>query len=52
MNVLVIVGPVVGREVARELVRINLAARFTGDERHQRRIDEIGALERRYASRG
>ncbi len=52
MNVLVMGGLVVGREVARELVRIYLAARYTGEERHQRRIDEIKAMERRYAPKG
>jgi RpiB/LacA/LacB family sugar-phosphate isomerase len=52
MNVLVLGGLVVGRAVGRELVHIYLAARFTGEERHQRRIDEITALERRYAQGG
>ncbi|MEO7329809.1 MAG: ribose 5-phosphate isomerase B [Minicystis sp.] len=49
MNILVMGGLVVGREVARELVHIFLTARYTGEERHQRRIDEIGDLERRYS---
>jgi RpiB/LacA/LacB family sugar-phosphate isomerase len=52
MNVLVLGGLVVGRAVGRELVHIYLAARFTGEERHQRRIDEIRILERRYAPKG
>lgn len=52
MNVLVMGGLVVGHAVARELVRIYLAARYTGEERHQRRLDEIRALERRYAPKG
>ena len=52
MNVLVMGGLVVGREVARELVRIYLAARYSGEGRHQRRLDQIRALERRYAPKG
>ncbi len=52
MNVLVLGGLVVGREVARELVRIYLAACYGGEERHQRRLDQIRALERRYAPKG
>ncbi len=49
MNMLVMGGLVVGRDVARELVHIFLAARYTGEERHQRRIEQISDLERRYA---
>ncbi len=47
MNVLVLGGLIVGRELARELVRVYLAARYGGGERHQRRLDKIRALERR-----
>lgn len=52
MNVLVLGSLVVGPAVARELARIFLAARYSGVERHQRRIDEIRDLERRYAQKG
>ena len=52
MNVLVMGGLVVGRELARDLVRIFLAARFDGAERHRRRLEKIADLERRYAARG
>jgi len=52
MNVLVMGGLVVGREVARELARIFLAARYGGEPRHQRRIEQIRELERRYGARG
>jgi RpiB/LacA/LacB family sugar-phosphate isomerase len=38
---------VVGIELARELVRTFLAARFSGEERHVRRLDKIKALEGR-----
>jgi RpiB/LacA/LacB family sugar-phosphate isomerase len=49
MNVLVMGGLIIGRELACELVRVFLAARYGGEERHQRRLDKIRALERRYA---
>jgi RpiB/LacA/LacB family sugar-phosphate isomerase len=50
MNVLVLGGLIIGRELARELVRVFLAARFDGLARHQRRLDKIRALEERGAS--
>jgi ribose 5-phosphate isomerase B len=43
---------IVGRELAGELVRVYLAARYGGGERHQRRLDKIRALERRYGAPG
>ena len=48
MNVLVLGARVIGVELARELVSIFLAAKFTGEERHRRRVEKIKALERRY----
>ena len=48
MNVLVLGGRVVGRELARELVRSFCGARFTGEERHVRRLAKIAAIEARY----
>jgi len=39
---------IIGVELARELVDHFLAAKFTGEERHRRRVGKIGALERRY----
>jgi RpiB/LacA/LacB family sugar-phosphate isomerase len=48
MNTLVLGARVIGVETARELVRTFLAAAFTGEERHQRRLDKVRALERRY----
>jgi transaldolase / glucose-6-phosphate isomerase len=47
MNVLVLGGRVVGVELARELVRTFLNARFTGEERHLRRLAKMTALENR-----
>ncbi len=45
MNVLVLGGRVVGVELARELVHTFLNARFSGDERHVRRLAKMTALE-------
>ena len=45
MNVLVLGGRVVGRELARELVEAFLNARFTGETRHVRRLAKMTALE-------
>src|SRR4030095_1663382 len=47
MNVLVLGARVIGVELARELVSHFLAAKFTGEERHRRRVEKIRALERR-----
>ena len=46
MNVLVIGGRIVGGAVAEEMVRAFLAAKFTGEPRHQRRLDKVLAIER------
>jgi RpiB/LacA/LacB family sugar-phosphate isomerase len=43
MNVLVLGGRVIGGELAKELARIFVAARFSGDERHVRRVGKIRA---------
>lgn len=51
MNVLVLGGRVVGSALAEELVTTFLGARFSGEARHQRRLDKIRALERRQAAR-
>jgi RpiB/LacA/LacB family sugar-phosphate isomerase len=48
INVLVLGARVIGVELARELVSSFLAAQFTGEERHRRRVGKIKALERRY----
>lgn len=47
MNVLCIGARVVGRELALELVRAFLKARFTGEERHRRRLNKILAIEQK-----
>src|SRR6266540_1508920 len=48
MNVLVLGGRVVGPALAHELVRAFVAARYSGEERHVRRLAKIIALESRY----
>jgi ribose 5-phosphate isomerase B len=45
MNVLCMGARIVGPEVARELVTAFLSARFTGEERHQRRLDKVLDIE-------
>ncbi len=46
MNVLTLGGRIVGPELAAELVAAYLAARFTHEERHVRRVGKIAAMER------
>ena len=48
MNVLVLGGRVVGPALAHELVRAFLGARYTGEDRHARRLAKILAMEARY----
>jgi len=48
MNVLVLGARIIGIELARELAEGFLAAKFTGEERHRRRLEKIAALEKRY----
>ena len=50
MNVLVLGARVIGTELARELARAFLAASFSGEERHRRRLAKVIALETRYAA--
>jgi ribose 5-phosphate isomerase B len=46
MNVLCLGARVIGAELAAELLRDFLAARFSGAERHRRRVAKVAALER------
>src|SRR6266571_7277461 len=48
-NVLVLGARVIGSELARELVRAFVNARFTGEERHRRRLAKIHSIEQRYS---
>ncbi len=47
MNVLALGARVIGTELALELVRTFLGAKFSGAERHVRRLEKIKALEAR-----
>ena len=46
MNILVLGARIVASSLAKDLVDIFLAAEFTGEERHKRRLEKITALER------
>jgi ribose 5-phosphate isomerase B len=48
MNILVLGARVVGAELAKELARVFLRARFTGEERHVRRLAKVSAIEERF----
>ena len=48
INMLVLGGRVIGPELAHELVKTFLGARFTGEERHVRRLAKVRSMERRY----
>lgn len=50
MNVLCVGGRVIGPETAREALAAFLSARFTGEERHVRRLQKVIALERQAAA--
>jgi RpiB/LacA/LacB family sugar-phosphate isomerase len=52
MNVLVLGGRVIGESVALELVSAFLDSEYTGEERHQRRLAKVKAIEARYAAKG
>jgi RpiB/LacA/LacB family sugar-phosphate isomerase len=49
MNVLVLGARVIGSETARELVHAFLAANFSAEERHVRRLAKVQAIESRYS---
>jgi RpiB/LacA/LacB family sugar-phosphate isomerase len=48
MNVLVLGSRVIGPALAQDLVQAFVAARFTEEERHTRRLAKVKALETRY----
>jgi RpiB/LacA/LacB family sugar-phosphate isomerase len=50
VNVLVLGSRVIGAELAKEISLAFLKARFTAEERHQRRLDKVLAIEKRYAT--
>jgi ribose 5-phosphate isomerase B len=47
VNVLALGARVIGPALAVELVQAFLGARFTGEERHKRRLEKVKAIERR-----
>ena len=49
MNVLCLGARVVGASLAQDIVSSFLGAAFSGESRHQRRLDKILDIERRYA---
>jgi ribose 5-phosphate isomerase RpiB len=48
MNVLCLGGRVVGVALAQELVESFLDAKFTGEERHVRRLNKVRAIEEQF----
>ena len=52
MNIMCLGARVIGRELMLDLVRAFLAARFTGEERHRRRLEKIISLEQRFCGEG
>ena len=49
MNVLVLGSRVIAGQLAHDLVRIYLAAKFSGEERHVRRLKKIRGLEDKFS---
>ena len=47
INILVLGSRIIGPELAKDLCRIFLNARFTGEERHRRRLAKMLAIEKR-----
>jgi RpiB/LacA/LacB family sugar-phosphate isomerase len=48
MNMLVLGGRVIGEAMAEELVNAFVAAKFSGEARHVRRLAKITAIEEKY----
>lgn len=48
VNVLVLGARVIGVELAKEITKAFLQAEYTAEERHQRRLKKLSALEHRY----
>jgi ribose 5-phosphate isomerase B len=51
MNVLVMGSRIIAIELAKELVRNFLGARFSGEERHARRLGKVKAIEARFCAK-
>jgi ribose 5-phosphate isomerase B len=50
VNVLVLGARIIGVELAKELCKAFLGAKFSGEERHQRRLKKTLSIEQRYAA--
>jgi len=50
MNVLVLGSRVIAAELAHDLVWLFLGAKFSGEERHRRRLDKLQKLESKFRS--
>ena len=51
MNILCMGARVIGPELMLEIVRAFVGAKFTGEERHVRRLGKVLAMEKRYATK-
>lgn len=51
MNVLVLGARIIGAKLAEELVRAFAGARYSHEERHERRLEKVKALEGKYEHR-
>lgn len=49
MNVLCLGARIIGQAPALEIVNSFLAAKFSHDERHKRRLDKVNAIEKKYS---
>jgi ribose 5-phosphate isomerase B len=49
-NVLCLGGRIIGPALAAEVIAMFVAARFSGEERHQRRLEKIAAIEADYSA--
>jgi ribose 5-phosphate isomerase B len=52
LNVLVLGGRIIGQALALELVSAFLAATYTAEARHERRLGKVKAIEARFSSEG
>jgi ribose 5-phosphate isomerase B len=48
MNVLVLGARIIGPELAHDLMTTFLGAKFSGEERHRRRLEKVSRIEERY----
>jgi ribose 5-phosphate isomerase B len=49
MNVLTLGARIIGPELAIEVVRAFMGARFSGEARHRRRLDKVNSIEARFS---